>query len=210
MHLVDHARGHIERTWERSPVERAIRTLLGAVLPRPGLARLALLAARGPALLAPLLGGAKAWCPAPPRRPAYVWAELGRAAAGHPGPGRAAQARSAAHRLRPMRAGAGDQRSGGARAHPPRLRGGGAAGCRLLWGALAPLGRRDARPRPSRAHCRPHSRAKPPKAGSMLSSPRRPAAAQCSRTMATCSRTTTHTQKLGRRWRRSPAMSARC
>ena len=57
MHLVDHARGHIERTWERPLVERAIRTLLGAVLPRPGLARLALLAARGPALLAPLFGG---------------------------------------------------------------------------------------------------------------------------------------------------------
>ena len=57
MHLVDHARGHIERTWKRPPVERAIRTLLGVVLPSPSLARLALLAARGPALLAPFFGG---------------------------------------------------------------------------------------------------------------------------------------------------------
>ena len=57
MHLVDHARGHIERTWKRAPAERALRTALSIVLPRPGLARLALLAARGPALLAPLFGG---------------------------------------------------------------------------------------------------------------------------------------------------------
>ena len=57
MHLVDHARGHIERTWKRPLGERALRILLSAVLPRPGLARIALLAARGPALLAPLFGG---------------------------------------------------------------------------------------------------------------------------------------------------------
>ena len=57
MHLVDHARGHIERTWERPPAERALRTLLSTILPRPGLARLALMAARGPSLLAPLFGG---------------------------------------------------------------------------------------------------------------------------------------------------------
>ena len=57
MHLVDHARGHIERTWTRPLPERALRTLLSIVLPRPSLARLALLAARGPSLLAPLFGG---------------------------------------------------------------------------------------------------------------------------------------------------------
>ena len=57
MHLVDHARGHIEQTWKRPPVERAFRTLLSIVLPRPTLARLALMAARGPSLLAPLFGG---------------------------------------------------------------------------------------------------------------------------------------------------------
>ena len=57
MHLVDHARGHIEQTWKRPPAERAFRTLLSIVLPRPALARLALMAARGPSLLAPLFGG---------------------------------------------------------------------------------------------------------------------------------------------------------
>ncbi len=57
MHLVDHARGHIERTWKRPPAERALRTLLSTVLPRPALARIALMAARGPSLLAPLFGG---------------------------------------------------------------------------------------------------------------------------------------------------------
>ena len=57
MHLVDHARGHIERTWKRALPERVLRTLLSVLLPRPGLVRLALLAARGPALLAPLFGG---------------------------------------------------------------------------------------------------------------------------------------------------------
>ncbi|MCE2483850.1 MAG: 4Fe-4S dicluster domain-containing protein, partial [Alphaproteobacteria bacterium] len=57
MHLVDHARGHIEKTWVRPLPERLLRTLLALALPRPGLARLALLAARGPALLAPLFGG---------------------------------------------------------------------------------------------------------------------------------------------------------
>ena len=57
MHLVDHARGHIERTWKRPPVERALRTLLSVMLPSPNLARLALLAARGPSLLAPLFRG---------------------------------------------------------------------------------------------------------------------------------------------------------
>ena len=57
MHLVDHARGHIERTWERPAVERVLRTLLSVMLPRPGFARLALMAARGPSLLAPLFRG---------------------------------------------------------------------------------------------------------------------------------------------------------
>ena len=57
MHLVDHARAHIEQTWRRTPAERALRTLLSTMLPRPALARLALMAARGPSLLAPLFGG---------------------------------------------------------------------------------------------------------------------------------------------------------
>jgi glycolate oxidase iron-sulfur subunit len=46
MHLVDHARTYIERTYHRPWHERALRSLLGTVLPRPGLFRLALLGAR--------------------------------------------------------------------------------------------------------------------------------------------------------------------
>ncbi len=42
MHLVDHARAHIERTYKRPPLDRALRALLGFVLPRPGLFRLSL------------------------------------------------------------------------------------------------------------------------------------------------------------------------
>ena len=57
MHLVDHARGRIEQTWKRPPAERMLRRLLSTILPRPTLARLALMAARGPSLLAPLFGG---------------------------------------------------------------------------------------------------------------------------------------------------------
>ena len=57
MHLVDHARAHIARTYERPRGERLLRVLLGRVLPRPGLVRLALLAARPAVPFAPLFGG---------------------------------------------------------------------------------------------------------------------------------------------------------
>ncbi len=43
MHLVDHARKHIEATYERPPFERYLRAVLATVLPRPGLFRMALL-----------------------------------------------------------------------------------------------------------------------------------------------------------------------
>src|SRR5438309_3938669 len=46
MHLVDHARAHIETTYVRPPVERAIRALIARVLPDNGRLRLALRAAR--------------------------------------------------------------------------------------------------------------------------------------------------------------------
>src|SRR6202166_2815088 len=46
MHLVDHARQRIERTYRRPWHERMLRTMLGAVLPRPAVFRAALLAAR--------------------------------------------------------------------------------------------------------------------------------------------------------------------
>jgi glycolate oxidase iron-sulfur subunit len=45
MHLVDHARHHIERTYRRPWHERLLRAVLGALLPRPGLFRAALLGA---------------------------------------------------------------------------------------------------------------------------------------------------------------------
>jgi glycolate oxidase iron-sulfur subunit len=46
MHLVDHARIHIEETYRRPVSDRALRTLLGFVLPHNGRFRLALQAAR--------------------------------------------------------------------------------------------------------------------------------------------------------------------
>ncbi len=46
MHLVDHARAHIEETHRRPMAERLLRTLLAGLLPRPGLFRQALRAAR--------------------------------------------------------------------------------------------------------------------------------------------------------------------
>ena len=42
MHLVDHARAHIEKTYARSRADRLMRDLLAAVLPYPGRFRLAL------------------------------------------------------------------------------------------------------------------------------------------------------------------------
>ena len=53
MHLVDHARAHIEETGRRSLKERAIRLLLAAVLPYPNRFRVALTGAR---LARPFLG----------------------------------------------------------------------------------------------------------------------------------------------------------
>jgi len=45
MHLVDHARAHIEQTYRRPWFDRMYRAALGYVLPRPGLFRLAMQAA---------------------------------------------------------------------------------------------------------------------------------------------------------------------
>ena len=46
MHLVDHARAHIEHTYKRPMADRLVRGLLAAILPHPGRFRLALVAAR--------------------------------------------------------------------------------------------------------------------------------------------------------------------
>jgi glycolate oxidase iron-sulfur subunit len=45
MHLVDHGRRRIEETYDRPLADRLVRALLGAVLPRPALFRLALIGA---------------------------------------------------------------------------------------------------------------------------------------------------------------------
>jgi glycolate oxidase iron-sulfur subunit len=55
MHLVDHARAHIEETGRRSLKERLIRRLLAAVLPHPARFRLALAGARLGRPLLPLI-----------------------------------------------------------------------------------------------------------------------------------------------------------
>ncbi len=46
MHLVDHARAHIEKTYKRPLFERILRNTLARILPYPGRFRLALLAAK--------------------------------------------------------------------------------------------------------------------------------------------------------------------
>ncbi len=46
MHLVDHARSYIEQTYRRPWHERMLRAILGVVLPRPAVFRVALLGAR--------------------------------------------------------------------------------------------------------------------------------------------------------------------
>jgi glycolate oxidase iron-sulfur subunit len=57
MHLVDHARRHIEETYARPLPERLLRNLLAVVLPRPSLFRLSLIAARLARPLAPMMPG---------------------------------------------------------------------------------------------------------------------------------------------------------
>ncbi|HVZ09992.1 glycolate oxidase subunit GlcF [Rhodopila sp.] len=57
MHLVDHARSYIETTYRRPPAERALRSLIGYLLPRPTLFKAALLGARLGRPLASLIPG---------------------------------------------------------------------------------------------------------------------------------------------------------
>jgi glycolate oxidase iron-sulfur subunit len=54
MHLVDHARVHIERTYRRPFVERLLRAMLAKLMPYPGRFRLALLGALAGKPFAPL------------------------------------------------------------------------------------------------------------------------------------------------------------
>ncbi len=46
MHLVDHARAHIEKTYKRPLMDRLLRAVLARIIPYPGRFRLALLAAK--------------------------------------------------------------------------------------------------------------------------------------------------------------------
>lgn len=55
MHLVDHARHHIEHTYKRPLADRLMRAVLGRVLPRPALFRLALTFAGVGKVFAPVL-----------------------------------------------------------------------------------------------------------------------------------------------------------
>jgi glycolate oxidase iron-sulfur subunit len=55
MHLVDHARAHIERTYKRPLVDRALRRVLAAVLPNPALFRLSVALAKLGRPFAPVL-----------------------------------------------------------------------------------------------------------------------------------------------------------
>src|SRR6266702_2800414 len=55
MHLVDHAREHIEQTYRRPIIDRALRGLLARVLPDVGLFRLAVVAGLIARPLAPIL-----------------------------------------------------------------------------------------------------------------------------------------------------------
>jgi glycolate oxidase iron-sulfur subunit len=73
MHLVDHARHHIEKTYTRPLTDRLIRSILGLVLPRPWLFRVSLqaaslarpLASVLPKRLGAMLGFAPVRVPAP-------------------------------------------------------------------------------------------------------------------------------------------------
>src|SRR4051794_37701431 len=58
MHLVDHARAHIEETYRRPPLDRLLRAVLARVLPDPKLFRLSLLAGAVGRWLAPLFAAA--------------------------------------------------------------------------------------------------------------------------------------------------------
>ena len=137
MHLVDHARTYIEQTYRRPLPERLLRSLLGVLLPRPGLFRLALTGARagpsagrlipGKSMLAQRLRAMLSLAPAkvPPASPIET-------AAGLSGRGTAEGAGRAADRLRAAGADAAHQRSDHPPADPAGRRGRGGQRRRML------------------------------------------------------------------------------
>ncbi len=108
MHLVDHARHHIEKTFRRPFLDRAMRSVFGFVLPRPAIFRAALTLAKLGKPFAGLL-------PAKLRTPfAMVPGAIPKASAWdqprvHLAPAAKCAARGADDRLRPESAGAADQ-----------------------------------------------------------------------------------------------------
>ena len=79
MHLVDHARAHIDNTYKRPWADRWLRRVLGLILPYPGRFRLALLgAAAGKPLFQALDWALRAWpgMPRPGPTDAGPWARL--------------------------------------------------------------------------------------------------------------------------------------
>ena len=147
MHLVDHARHHIERTYRRPWPERMLRRVLGEVLPRPNLFRAALLAAKV----------ARAVC-RPAARPAagdagpgagtYPRAKPGRPPAGFSGCRRTQTARGDPQRLRAARPVAANQRGDDPASDAAWLRGCGGGRRRLLRRPAAPFGPGRAGPGP--------------------------------------------------------------
>ena len=159
MHLVDHARAHIEATGRRSFKDRAIRRLLAAVaalsqpLP-PGAARPRGWRGRSRGCSRRLgAQGGDGDAATGAHRPAARRAAMQRSrhCRDH---GRAAQARDPARRLRPAGAAARDQRRHHPSARPPRRRRRGGAERRLLRRARASSGPRGGRRRHGQAQRR--------------------------------------------------------
>ena len=189
MHLVDHARAHIEKTYTRPLADRLLRALLASCCPirrasaRRWLARLgrpfARLFARVPALEA-ASRDARRW-----RRARAARARVdARRHARRPGTQRGRVA--LLDRLRPAGARPRHQRGDDPPADPARRRGGGAAGRGLLRRARPSHGPRGRRRSPRRGATSTPGRARSRAAGSTPSSSPRRAAARRSRTTASC------------------------
>ncbi len=113
MHLVDHARSYIERTYRRPWHDRALRAVLATVLPRPALFRMALHGARVVRPFARLIAGSGRLGRTPARdaRPG-AWQTVIRRDGDRAGPsrtGRTPRPRGTARRLRPAGARTTDQ-----------------------------------------------------------------------------------------------------
>ena len=187
MHLVDHARRHIEETLPAAVARpRCCAARFATVLPRPRLFRAAMSGGAPRRAVRRASAGAAAGR-ARARSRAAAGAFAGRPAAGVPERRPAAPPGRAADRLRPAGARARDQRGDDPAPDPPRLRGRRRRGRRLLRRAHPPSrpGRASLTRAPTSSPGRGRSRA----AGSTRSSSTPPAAARRSRTTASCSAT---------------------